>query len=391
MAIAILIICGLQYIRLEKKKERFEEKSLLKGFGLMLICFGIAEIFYYLASFQIEVVNTGGVYYGNYNSVDSTYEFLTQWQYIITAIGFGLFFLGFELSTKRTYYLLSIMQFTLVTVLIFTPYELSTFLSNNFFFIIAAITGTIILFLLARWSPLEFKAISVFLLLGVLFVVVASIFNASEVKAHNKPFFLYIPPIITILGAILAILPTVLDSKFFSKALLFWITVGVLLVGFLVFMTITMIMYSFPIHFIAEVVIFTTVLFVMFLDIIKNIKKEMRRDSFTRSTDIEIPIEGKSDINVLEMFSKPRKLTEQEVTFHKEKKICLVCKGKVIRFNSFICECDALYCEKCARTLSDMENFCWVCGVALDDTKPIKSQEEEQKNIIFEEDLKKSK
>lgn len=391
MAIAILIVCGLLYIRIEKEKETFREKSLLKGFALMLICFGIAESFYYLASFQIEVVNIGGLYYGNYSSVSSSYEFFTQYQYVIVGIGFGCFFLGFEFSTRKSYFVLSAMQFTLVIILILAPYELALLLYNNFFFIIGAITATVILFLLARWSPLEFKAISVFLLLGILFVVVASIFTLPEVKAHNKPFFLYLPPIITILGALLSILPTVVDSKFFSKSISFWITVAVLLVGFLGIMVIIMIQYSFPIHFTGEVVIFDIVLFVMFFHMIKNIKKELRIESFARITNLRIPIEGKNDINVLEMFTKPKRLTEQEVTLHKEKKICLVCKGKVLRFNSFICECDALYCEKCARTLSDMENFCWVCGVALDESKPVKEPEEEAKEVVFEKDIQKSK
>jgi len=66
---------------------------------------------------------------------------------------------------------------------------------------------------------------------------------------------------------------------------------------------------------------------------------------------------------------KPGEITAEEVTFYREKKICLVCKGKVVKFN-YICECDALYCENCVRTLGNLENACWVCNAPFDESKP---------------------
>ena len=51
----------------------------------------------------------------------------------------------------------------------------------------------------------------------------------------------------------------------------------------------------------------------------------------------------------------------------------MVCKSEIGRFNVFLCpECDVLYCQKCAKTLADLENVCWVCEKALDESKPIK-------------------
>jgi len=69
-------------------------------------------------------------------------------------------------------------------------------------------------------------------------------------------------------------------------------------------------------------------------------------------------------------------LTEEKVTIHKEKKICLVCRGEVLRF-TYICECDAIYCENCARALTDLENACWVCDNPIDYSKPVKLYKEE--------------
>ena len=87
----------------------------------------------------------------------------------------------------------------------------------------------------------------------------------------------------------------------------------------------------------------------------------------------------------LSLFIKPQKLSKEEVSIFKEKKICLVCKGKVLRFNSFICECDTLYCENCAQTLSKLENACWVCNVPFDQSKPSKPYEKEEEKITIKE------
>jgi len=71
--------------------------------------------------------------------------------------------------------------------------------------------------------------------------------------------------------------------------------------------------------------------------------------------------------------NKPKELTKEEIIFYKEKKICVVCKGKVAGFNTYLCPyCDVIYCEKCARALSLLENVCWACNGAIDPAKPVK-------------------
>jgi len=68
---------------------------------------------------------------------------------------------------------------------------------------------------------------------------------------------------------------------------------------------------------------------------------------------------------------------EQQITIHKERKVCIVCKGDILGF-MYSCNCDALYCEKCARVLTEIENACWVCGTPIDITKPIKPFKQEE-------------
>ncbi|MFX1448814.1 MAG: PHD finger domain-containing protein [Promethearchaeota archaeon] len=88
----------------------------------------------------------------------------------------------------------------------------------------------------------------------------------------------------------------------------------------------------------------------------KKVKEEVKiKDSFFRITE------------------RPDQITEEEVTYYREQKICLMCKGKVGGFNTYICtNCEALYHHDCARTLSELENACWVCNQPIDETKPTK-------------------
>ena len=80
--------------------------------------------------------------------------------------------------------------------------------------------------------------------------------------------------------------------------------------------------------------------------------------------------------------SRPDKISKEEVTYFKEQKICLVCKGKVAGFNVFICSgCDVLYCKRCARELSKLENACWACNRAIDPSKPVKLIKKEDGEI----------
>ena len=71
---------------------------------------------------------------------------------------------------------------------------------------------------------------------------------------------------------------------------------------------------------------------------------------------------------------------EEKVEISKETKICLVCRGIVLRF-TYICECGAIYCENCAKALINLENVCWVCDIPIDSLKPIKPYNEEAEGI----------
>ncbi len=83
-------------------------------------------------------------------------------------------------------------------------------------------------------------------------------------------------------------------------------------------------------------------------------------------------------------------VTEEKVAISKEKKVCLVCRGEVLKF-SYICECGAIYCENCARALANLENVCWACEVPIDSLKPVKPFKEEEIVKVKEEVTKERK
>jgi len=112
--------------------------------------------------------------------------------------------------------------------------------------------------------------------------------------------------------------------------------------------------------------------------------------------DYEVTVESKQKEDEFHEFmqllkTKPKHITEEEVMFHREKKICLVCKGKVGGFNTFICtNCDALYCQNCATHLSNLENQCWVCDTPFDESKPSKPYPKEKEEPIIKNNLHKN-
>jgi len=59
----------------------------------------------------------------------------------------------------------------------------------------------------------------------------------------------------------------------------------------------------------------------------------------------------------------------------------------------YTCICDALYCEKCARVITAIENMCWICNTPFDITKPIKPYKEKEvgRNDINKKKIKNPK
>jgi len=91
-----------------------------------------------------------------------------------------------------------------------------------------------------------------------------------------------------------------------------------------------------------------------------------------KPSEISVIEEIEVEKSIFIVFKRPEHIDEEEVTFHRERKICLVCNKKVEGIN-FICStCDTVYCEQCASSLMKLENVCWVCNSPIDLSKPVK-------------------
>ena len=90
------------------------------------------------------------------------------------------------------------------------------------------------------------------------------------------------------------------------------------------------------------------------------------------------------------LYTRPNRITEEEVISHIEKKICLVCKNKILKFTYICPECEIFYCMNCAQAIANLENVCWVCNTPIDESKPVKPFKEEAERIIVQEKPKKT-
>jgi hypothetical protein len=107
----------------------------------------------------------------------------------------------------------------------------------------------------------------------------------------------------------------------------------------------------------------------------------------------ESDISEESKIIFVDRLSELReeKFSEEDVSLFREQMICLVCKGKALGF-TFICpECKALYCDKCARSLIEMENACWICESPIDKSKPVKIHKKKEIDDFKKENKEKFK
>ncbi|MFX1393150.1 MAG: hypothetical protein ACFFAH_06190 [Promethearchaeota archaeon] len=186
---------------------------------------------------------------------------------------------------------------------------------------------------------------------------------------------LIIPPILYIIGILVVISPALIDPKYISRSSTYWLVFGLLIIAFNWILQIYFVYIQVPFYILIANLIINIGLIATFYWTMKNIKSE----SLFAET---IPDRERYLNNLLAGFVRPKKLSEEEVSISKEKKICLVCKGKVLG-NVYICtKCETFYCMKCSEALSNLENACWACDEPIDKKKPSKPFRKEVKRYI---------
>ena len=383
IAISLLVICSILYFRKAKQKEIIKDKILFYGFSFFFICLAISRFFEYLSDFFISGTFRYFTFYGDYDKVSSEYSIFYKLSEIIYEIQFILIFIAFEVNIRRTKGLVSIIQIFLVILLIFLPVDSEIY--NTVVAVAFIYSSSVIIFLFfffTRASKLEFKAIGACLLLSAVFFGIAEIISYWQIKELNIIPLIF-SPLLYIIGAIMSIFVTSSNLERFSHISRYWDFISIFNIVIIIVFEISFLIVGFPLLYLMAVNWFLVVIILLQYLIIKDIKSH-EKEKIEKYDD---------QVDILGMFAKPQKVTEEEVSISKEKKICLVCKGKLARYNIFLCpECNTFYCSKCANALSDLENACWVCEAPFDESKPVRLPEKKEEEVIVKnDDFKKKK
>ena len=386
IGIIITLICGIYYINKGRRRAIFNEKIIMFGLASLLFGFAFTLLFTFFQVLQIPVTSSGNIFCGIYPYDDPThtplYVLFGRLSYISVGMGGMFFVLTFDIIVKRTKYLLTI-TFTIFVVMEFfpIPLDLARTIYNYPITLGIVFIVPLVLYLYTKWSRLEFKAVSSFLFFGVILFIIS--LNLAK-RAHKmlNIYPLALSPFFLILGCAITIFPTIINPKVVSRALIYWVIFAILTITLLIAVTIVDIIegllpgLSGWRGFITEYVVATIYMSILLYLIIEHIRSEIIPES-QETKEMQSKFLG--------IFTRPEKITEKDVMFHKEQKICLVCKGKLLR-SIYLCpECDALYCKKCSRTLTTLENACWACNAAFDPSKPVKPYKEEELEIEVSE------
>ena len=336
--------------------------------GLAFTFFGlaIARICEYFSVFFIKGSYSGHSYYGNFANKTNTYDFLILIGYISVFLGFILFFFTFEKATRRKKYIMTFIGIIFLCIVI---------IEKNFFWIATGIAILVIFsffVLYSKKSKKDFQTITAHTLIGTILIWLGYFLDtvmAKDLRIISPTF----PALFFILGTLISISRGIVE-----QALNAFSSIVIVALLYIVFI------YQIPLYILIYILIGVSLYISMLIFAIS------REIYLLQTQKIEILGETTEDLHKLQDFMKhitqikPKKLTEEEITFYKEQKICIVCKGKTSRL-TYICPvCEALYCVNCSTALSNLENACWVCETAFDESKPVKIEKkpEEEKIII---------
>ena len=375
IAISVLFLCVVQYIIQGRKRKLLNEKILMYGFA----CFFAGCLICYIIINFIRDVSLPGYYIDHgYNvNTDDLEQFpITLYFklfYIALLVGTFLLIFAIEYNIKRTKYIITGANTLLLIWYMIAATSLSQIVQYfGYIWGLNILVLWITLFYFTKWAKEEFRAISAFLYFGTWMLLISLTLSSPDIRTLDI-FPLSLPPIMTIIGSLICLVPTLIKPGHHIQARIYWIIIGFLSIIIMGFIVIFTIIQRLPfIYLVMGTVLEVTVIIILYKMII-----------LTRPTSIKESKEEHADI--LSAFTRPSKVTEEEVSVAKEKKICLVCKGKVARNNIFLCpECDTFYCSKCSGALSDLENACWVCETPFDESKPVKLPDKKEEEVVVE-------
>lgn len=348
------LYCGIKYVLMANQRELKEERFLLLGIGIFFALSPLMRIsFNIIPSITLNDHMIG--------------------HYFMGFVGL-LSFIFIERSFNRTKFIISI-SFSIL--LIFSLFDIIHVYVID---LLVMLILLIFLFWMVLISDVELQNIGLFMIIGVLISLMAMFFETPGVLDFELKFI--IARSMNILSVVGFLLPTYYSTNFISRInprffyaffLLWDVAWTILGVSFLIVDIFILINSTYNI--VVYLGSLNQITLILLLLLIRKNRKMTRGEEFSSDS-------AKERINVLELFTKPQQLTEEEVSVAKERGVCLVCKNEIIR-ETYVCpECKSYYCLKCSKTLTRMENACWVCQTPFDDKKPVNKMEQTEHPVI---------
>ena len=363
-------IAVILYFNKGRKESNSKGKIILFGIVGLILGLAMNRFFFYFGHYFLEGYYEGHLFVADYTSESPIYLIFLRLGYISNTIGLTLAIFSFEIIYKKSRYVFTILYLIVVILLILLPFEIARALNFSFSFLLTLFLIPFIYYKFALWSKTESKAVAYLFLLSYLLFMHAASLESREIKELNI-IPLYITPLFFLLGVFILISPLFFKYKFNSRILkrVFFSCILILIFGWIILLS-----------------CFTAGLagFFLFSNALLNIIIITYIILFLR--DINSLQLNKQDLpDLLSIFKKPQRLTEEEVSVSKEKKICLVCKAQVGGILFMCNDCGSFYCYNCYNALIDLENACWACDSALDESKPVKlDKKEEEKGVEVE-------
>ena len=372
VAITLGFITGLLYIIRRREKTDPHEKFVLMGFACLIWAATTLFTIFYLIEFLVPGNFTNFVFLGDYTKAPLLYNLIHDVGWVIFFILYSVLILAFERVIKKSKYILTIILWGLIFICIVS---LIYDLPFNFVFYTYTYLGLIVpilILILIRWAKAELKATMGFFLIAIMLVATTITLLESYIKQFEF-LPLFFPYLTAIVGWVFGIIPLYLNKVEPRKVWIYYIVIVFL--GYLFIIIISLITKSLE-YFIGFTLFFAASLYAG-IDTLR----------FFSSRTPEMALR-KEKSEVLKVFSRRERVTEEEVSISKEKKICLVCKSNISE-HTYVCyDCQSFYCQKCYNALVDLENSCWACNVALDKSKPVKTEEKEEELLVEQEEHK---
>ncbi|GAI95961.1 unnamed protein product, partial [marine sediment metagenome] len=265
-------------IHIARKREVFNERIIMLGLASLPLGFAFSMFFIFIKVLQLPGDFSGITFYGVYED-NLLYALFGKLSYISFGIGGMFFVLAFEIIIKRTKYLLTITFIIIIAIEAFPlDFEITRFVFNYFLIPALMLSVPLVLYLYTKWSHLEFKAVSSFLLFGFILFMISLILAERAHKMLNV-YPLILSPLLFLLGCGIIILPIIIDPKVISRALTYWILFAILTFPFVIIMIVIDIVIGSSKNFnqwltLVFIIAFLIVLIIYFF-IIKDIRSEI--------------------------------------------------------------------------------------------------------------------